>query len=73
MLTTSCPTFPPSALPAKTEISQQGVQRNMSIMTSWKLDSTPLIVYRSKSGSVKIIQGRPKDIDGFVADLGARS
>lgn len=62
-----------TALPAKSEINQQGVQRNLAIMQSWKFDVTPLIVYRGKDQTVKIIKGEPKDIPGVVADLGARS
>ncbi|MGB0719484.1 MAG: thiol:disulfide interchange protein DsbG [Bdellovibrionales bacterium] len=62
-----------TALPAKSELNQQGVQRNLAIMQSWKLNVTPMIVYRAKDGSVKIVRGKPKDIPALVADLGARS
>ena len=62
-----------NALPAKAEISQQGVERNMSIMQSWKLSVTPLIVYRGKDTKVKIIRGKPKDIEALIKDLGART
>lgn len=61
------------ALPAKSGISDQGVQRNLAIMQSWKFDVTPLIVYRGKDNKVKIIKGKPKDDAAFVADLGART
>jgi thiol:disulfide interchange protein DsbG len=61
------------ALPASPEISKQGVQRNLSIMQSWKLSVTPLIVYRGIDDKVKIIRGMPKDLDGLIADLGART
>jgi thiol:disulfide interchange protein DsbG len=62
-----------TALPAKSEISQQGIQRNLAVMQSWKFNATPMIVYRAKDGSVKIVQGRPKDLPGLIADIGARS
>lgn len=62
-----------TALPARTELNQQGVQRNLAIMQSWKLNVTPMIVYRGRDGDVKIIRGRPKDIPGMIADIGARS
>jgi len=58
-----------SALPASSQINQQGVERNMAVMQSWKLDVTPLTVYRSKDGSVKIVQGRPQSIPSILADL----
>jgi len=59
-----------SALPARSEISQQGVQRNLSIMQSWQFNVTPLSVYRAKDGSVKIIRGRPQDLRAVIADIG---
>lgn len=62
-----------NALPARKDINQQGVQRNMSVMQSWKLDVTPLMVYRGKDEKVKIIRGTPKDIEALISDLGARS
>ncbi len=62
-----------AALPAKSEISDQGVERNLAIMHAWKFDVTPLVIYRGKDGKVKILRGEPKDIPGLVADLGARS
>ena len=58
-----------SALPAKSEINQQGVQRNISILQNWELSVTPIIFYRAQDGSVKIVRGRPKDVDALVADL----
>lgn len=62
-----------TVLPAKQEINQQGVQRNLSIMQSWKLNVTPLIVYRGKDKKVKIIRGKVKDIEALISDLGART
>lgn len=62
-----------SALPAKREISQQGVERNLAIMQSWKLSVTPLIVYRAKDNSVKIIRGKPKNLNSLINDIGSRT
>lgn len=59
------------ALPIKPDINQQGVQRNMAIMQSWRLDATPLLVYRDTSGTVKIVRGRPQDAVAVMRDLGA--
>lgn len=61
------------ALPAKSELNQQGVQRNLSVMQSWKLNVTPMLVYRGKDGSIKIVRGKPADPAGLIADIGARS
>jgi thiol:disulfide interchange protein DsbG len=62
-----------NALPAKSEINQQGVQKNLAIMQSWQFNVTPMIVYRGKDGTVKLLQGRPKDLPAMIADIGARS
>lgn len=61
-----------NALPARSEINQQGVQRNLAIMQSWKLSVTPLSIYRAKDGSVKIIRGIPTDLNSLIEDLGSR-
>ncbi len=62
-----------SALPAKSGINDQGVQRNLAIMQSWQFSVTPMIVYRGKDNTVKLVKGRPKDLEAFIDDLGARS
>lgn len=58
-----------AALPAKSEINQQGVQRNLAIMQSWDFNVTPLSVYRGADGKVKIIRGKPKDLNAVLSDL----
>lgn len=62
----------PDALPAKAGINDQGVQRNMAIMQSWKFNVTPLIIYRALDGTVKIVQGQPADMDAMIEDIGQR-
>ncbi|MDB2682786.1 thioredoxin fold domain-containing protein [Alphaproteobacteria bacterium] len=59
-----------TALPAKSEINDQGVQRNLAIMKSWELSATPMVIYRSKDGSVKIVRGRPESPQNVIGDLG---
>ncbi len=58
-----------TALPAKSDISTQAIQKNMALMQAWKFNVTPLTVYRSASGEIKIIRGVAKDIPGMIADL----
>lgn len=58
-----------TALPAKYEISNQGVQMNMSVMQAWKFDVTPMIIYEDQKGEVKIVRGRPKDVKALIADV----
>lgn len=62
-----------AALPAKQEINTQGVQRNLSVMQAWKLNGTPTLIYRGKDEKVKVIEGKPKDLQVLIGDLGARS
>ena len=62
-----------AALPPTEGINEQGVERNMAIMQSWKLDATPITVYRAKDGSVKIVQGRAQKMSGLIADLPAKT
>jgi thiol:disulfide interchange protein DsbG len=62
-----------AALPTKEGVSTQAVMKNMAVMQAWKFDVTPLTVYRSRSGEIKIIRGMPKDIPGMIADLGPAS
>lgn len=57
------------ALPAKTDLGQQGVQRNMAVMQAWKFDVTPMIIYRAKDNTVKIVRGKPQDVPSVIADL----
>ena len=61
-----------TALPAKKEINQQGVQRNLAVMQSWELSVTPLLVYRAKDNTIKIVRGRPKDLQSVINDIGER-
>lgn len=61
------------ALPLAPGINEQGVERNMAILQSWKFDATPIIVYRAADGQVKIVQGRPRDVGALVRDLAGKS
>ncbi len=61
-----------TALPAKAEINQQGVQRNLAIMQSWKFDVTPMMIYRDKTNAVKLVRGVPQDMKAVLDDMGAK-
>ena len=47
----------------------QSVQRNMVLMQSWKIDVTPFSLYKNKNGEIKILRGRPSDLNALAADL----
>ena len=57
------------ALPVDESVSIQKVEKNMSIMQEWELDVTPFIIYRNNTGEVKIIRGRPKDMEALYRDI----
>jgi thiol:disulfide interchange protein DsbG len=61
------------ALPAKSNVSTQAIQKNMALMQAWKFNVTPLTVYRSRGGDVKIVRGVAKDIQSLIADLPSSS
>jgi len=58
-----------AALPAKSDVSTQAIQKNMALMQAWRFNVTPLSLYRAKDGTVKIIRGTPKDIPALMVDL----
>lgn len=58
-----------SALPVSSDTNRQGVEMNLALMQDWKLDATPIIVYRSGQGAVKIVRGRPKNTIDILNDL----
>jgi protein-disulfide isomerase len=59
-----------TALPVTKDVNMQGVQKNLSIMQSWKLTATPTTVYRDKGGKIKLVQGIAKDIPALLKDIG---
>lgn len=58
------------ALPAPSGVDTKGVENNTKLMSQWNLDGTPIIFYKAgNTGEVKIIRGRPADINAAIADL----
>lgn len=60
------------ALPTDNDISTQGIQKNLALMQAWKFTVTPLSVYKSANGEIKIVRGRAKDPAALLTDLPAR-
>jgi thiol:disulfide interchange protein DsbG len=58
-----------SALPIANNTNVQAAEMNLAIMQDWKLDATPILVYRSGKGEIKIIRGRPKNPSDILTDL----
>lgn len=61
-----------TALPVSSTANKQAVELNMALMQDWKLDATPIIVYRSGKGEVKIVRGRPRNPSDILNDLQAK-
>lgn len=57
------------ALNAPANINVEGVQKNKSVLTSWGFDVTPIIVYKSGGGDIRVIRGRPKSMEDLIRDL----
>jgi thiol:disulfide interchange protein DsbG len=57
------------ALLATGDINKQAIESNLSIMQQWKLDATPIIVYKSSKGEVKLVRGRPKNPSDIMNDV----
>lgn len=57
------------ALPVDSSLNKQAVEMNLAIMTEWKFDATPMIVYKSAEGDIKIVRGRPKNTAEILTDL----
>ncbi|MGZ9108282.1 MAG: thioredoxin domain-containing protein [Micavibrio sp.] len=58
-----------AALPVSSSVNRQAVELNMAMMQDWTLDATPIIVYRSGKGEVKIVRGRPRNPSDILTDL----
>ena len=56
-------------LPVREGLNTEAVMRNVNIMETWMLNATPIVVYKSAAGQVKIVKGRPVDLAGAVKDL----
>jgi protein-disulfide isomerase len=46
------------------------VRSNHAVIDSWKIESTPYLVYRAKDGKVKVVQGEPDKVSVVLGDLG---
>jgi thiol:disulfide interchange protein DsbG len=47
-----------------------GVRANHMLIDGWKIDRTPYLVYRSKDGKVKIVEGELTALAAVLTDLG---
>jgi len=61
-----------TAIPAPNSITTTGIEKNVQMMTNWNFQGTPIIIYRDTMDKVKIVRGRPSDVQTLVKDLGAK-
>jgi thiol:disulfide interchange protein DsbG len=47
------------------------VHANHELVDSWNIHATPYLVYRSKDGTVKVLQGEPDKVSALLVDLGS--
>lgn len=58
------------ALGGRAEEAQlTAVRDNFSLIGRWKINVLPYMVYKSKDGSIKILQGSPESVSELLSDL----
>lgn len=57
-----------NALASLSRVSEDGVMQNIRIMSEWRLDATPVVIYADGLGNPKLIRGIPKDTQALVSD-----
>jgi protein-disulfide isomerase len=57
------------ALNPPASINVSAVQKNRELMNEWGFDVTPVIVYRTGKGEIRIIRGRPQSFDTIFQDI----
>ncbi|GEM_PF-592261 len=50
-------------------IQTQGAEKNISLMTKWKLSGTPIIAYKNKDGIIRFVRGRPDNIAVLIDEI----
>lgn len=58
-----------SAIPIDKNLPLLGVQKNLSLMQTYKIDVTPFAVYKTKDGTVKILRGVPKNMKALIKEI----
>jgi protein-disulfide isomerase len=49
---------------------QEAIVRNTQMVTRWKVDHTPYLLYRGGQGKIRLIVGEPKDANVILSDIG---
>jgi len=51
------------------EIAMKAVVANLTLVSKWNIKGYPYLVYRSKEGKIKIVQGRPERMAAVLLDM----
>jgi protein-disulfide isomerase len=57
------------ALSAPENINTKAVEKNKKTLLKWGFDATPIVVYRTLKGEIRVVRGRPYDLDNLVKDI----
>lgn len=52
---------------------QIAVAQNGDLMSKWKIQSTPFLVYRNPAGVVRLLRGSPENLDTLLLDMGLKT
>jgi thiol:disulfide interchange protein DsbG len=58
-----------TALEAPENINTDGAQNNLNVMLKYGLDATPLVVYKTGKGEIRMIRGKPSDLSAIISDI----
>lgn len=58
-----------SVLTAPENINTKAAEKNKQTLLKWGFDATPIVVYRTLKGEVRIVRGRPYDLNNLIKDI----
>ncbi len=58
-----------SALSAPQNINTKAVEKNKQTLLKWGFDATPIVVYRTLKGEIRVVGGRPYDLNNLIDDI----
>lgn len=50
-------------------VNTKAVEKNKQTLLKWGFDATPIVVYRTLKGEIRVVRGRPYDLDNLVKDI----
>lgn len=56
-------------LPVQKNITLDGQQLNLDLFRLWRMDGTPLFVFKDKNGTVMMVRGEPNNMDKLIEQV----